>query len=98
MATFKPSNAGLRSYLRGTDYLPALESVAASIEERAKTNSPVESPESAQRHDRAPGRFRDSIHTERHRGPVRNTVRVVADSDAASIIEARDRPLGRAAG
>lgn len=87
MAEFRPNNSGLRAYLRGNDVVPALDAVAAVIEARAKANARVES-----------GRFRDSIHRERHRSPSRTTVRVVADSDGAAAIEARDRALGRAAG
>lgn len=98
MATYKPNRAGMREYLRGRDYVRALQIEAALIAERARTNARVETAESAAGHDRPPGRFRDSIHTEEHRGPVRNTVRVVADSPAAAAIEARDRALGRAAG
>lgn len=98
MAEFKPNKAGLREYLRSDELYPALDAFAAPIEQRAIGNAPVESAQDAADRGRTPGQFRDSIHRERHRGPSRVTVRVVADSDAANIIEQRDRPLGRAAG
>lgn len=98
MAEFKPDKAGLREFLRSADLYPALDTFAGPIESRAKSNATVESAESASARNRAPGQFRDSIHRERHRSPSRVTIRVVADSDAANIIENRDRPLGRAAG
>jgi hypothetical protein len=98
MATFKPNRAGLREYLRGSDYVPALELHARVIEARAQSYAHVESALSAAGHNRTPGKFRDSIHTEKHTGPSRHTVRVVADCDGAAAIEARDRALGRAAG
>lgn len=98
MAEFRPNRAGLREYLRSGELYPALESTAATIEARAKSLARVESATSAEERNRTPGRFRDSIHTERHLGPSRVTVRVVADSEGAAAIEARDRTLGRAAG
>lgn len=97
-AEFKPNKAGLREFLRSDALYPALDGFAAPIETRAKGNAPVESAEDARDRGRTPGQFRDSIHRERHRSPSRVTVRVVADSDAANIIENRTRPLGRAAG
>lgn len=98
-ATFRPNRAGIKEYLRTDPELArALEAKAAPIEARAKSNAPVESAQDAADRGRTPGRFRDSIRTERRVTPSRTTVRVLADSDAANVIERRDRPLGRAAG
>ena len=99
MATFKANLRGYREFHRtATGMHAALEPFAAQIEARAKSYAHVESALSAAEHHRTPGKFRDSIHTERHRGPTYQTVRVVADCDGAGAIEARDRVLGRAAG
>jgi hypothetical protein len=87
MADYKPNRAGMRAYLRSGDYASGLDQVAALIEARAKSNAPVRT-----------GDFRDSIHRERHRGPSRVTVRVVADSEGAVPIERQSNALGRAAG
>lgn len=98
MAEFKANRAGLREYLRSGDVYPALETEAAVIAGRARGYARVEGAEAAEERHRTPGKFRDSIHTERHVNPSRVTVRVVADCEGAGPIEARDRALGRAAG
>lgn len=87
MADYKANRAGMRELLRSAELYGPLETHARPIEARAKNNAPVET-----------GEFRDSIHTERHRGPVRVTVRVVADADAAVVIERQSNALGRAVG
>lgn len=97
-ARFEADRSGLREFLRSGDYVRALQPYAAAIEARAKSAAPVESMESAERHGRVPGRFRDSIHVEHHVGPIRHTLHVVADCDEAAVIEARHNTLRRAAG
>jgi hypothetical protein len=97
-ANFTLNRAGLGEVLRSRELVAALTVEAAKIEARAKATSRVESPASARRHHRLPGKFERSIHLETHRGPTRTTVRVVADCDGAAAIEARDGTLGRAAG
>lgn len=98
MAEFKPNRSGYADLLKGGQLLPALHVQASQIESRAKASARVESAESAAAHNRTPGKFRSSIHTEVHRGPTRTTVQVVADCEGAAAIEARDHTLGQAAG
>lgn len=98
MAEFKANKRGLREYLRSDALYPALTAEADLVAARARGYARVETAESAEEHGRTPGKFRDSIHLERHLGPSRTTVRVVADCEGAGPIEARDRALGRAAG
>lgn len=99
MATFKADLGGYREFHRtATGMHAGLTHFATAIEARAQGYARVEDALSAASHNRTPGKFRDSIHTERHRGPTYQTVRVVADCDGAAAIEARDRVLGRAEG
>lgn len=44
------------------------------------------------------GDYARSIHLERHRGPSRTTVRVVADDDKAAILESIYHTIGRSVG
>lgn len=44
------------------------------------------------------GDYVRSIHIERHRGPTRTTMRVIADDPKASILEARYHVIGRSIG
>lgn len=44
------------------------------------------------------GGYERSIHIERHRGPTRTTVRVVADDPKASILESIHHVIGRSIG
>lgn len=98
MADFRPDRKGLREYLHSEPVYRALDTEAALVEARAKGYARVETALSAAQRNRVPGKFRDSIHRERHSVPSRGTVRVVADCEGAAPIEARDRVLGRAAG
>lgn len=44
------------------------------------------------------GDYQRSIHIERHRGPTRTTVRVIADDWKASILESTYHVIGRSVG
>lgn len=44
------------------------------------------------------GDYLRSIHIERHRGPTRTTVRVVADDEKAAILESIHHVIGRSVG
>ena len=86
-AKFTPNRKGLLEYERSDQLYPVLEAKAAPILERAQTLAAqhVES-----------GRYLRSVHAERHRGPSRVAVRVVADDEKAELLEAQFHTLARA--
>lgn len=87
--TFTPNSAGYRELLMSPELYRGLAGPAAEIEGRAKEN--------ASPHYRT-GAYESSIHTERQVGRDRVRMRVIADDDVASILEARYHILGRAVG
>lgn len=78
-----------RELLHDEGVVAHCEAVARPIEARAKAiaGGHVES-----------GDYERSIHIERHRGPTRTTVRVIADDWKSAILEDRYHVIGRSVG
>ena len=89
MADIEKMGRPPRELLHDAGVIAHCESVARPIEARAKAiaGAHVES-----------GDYQRSIHIERHRGPTRTTVRVIADDPKSSILEARYHVIGRSIG
>lgn len=78
-----------RHLLHDEGVIEHLESIARPMEARAKGIA-AEHVES--------GDYLRSIHIERHRGPTRTTVRVVADDEKSAILESIYHVIGRSVG